>query len=277
MPSTISESRIQASVQITAQGRLLKVKCFNPDHEFRGRGKRGNVETFSKQSRMRMLRMLARLHPPAIEGFRHRCVFVTLTSREIFHPRKAKEYLRAFFKRLEVKFQNVSGVWRLEYQNRGAPHFHLILYNVSFIDKLWIQEIWGEIIKQERPFTRIESIKSYKHLVNYVSKYAGKVDVVGFNIGAYLADNPGSAYGSLSAGRVWGWFKRDKLPLAREEIETFGQNFAWYSLRKYCMAQWPWIWEAENSGFTVFCDDPYHSMQHLLNMYRVFDKYAMTI
>lgn len=277
MPSKINKNRIKAHVEITAQGRLLKVKCFNPDTEFRGRGRRGDVDTFSKQSRMRMLRMLARLHPPANKGYRHRCVFVTLTSREVFHPRQAKEYLRAFLKRLERRFPKIALVWRLEYQERGAPHFHLVIYNVPYIDKEYIQECWGEIIGQERPFTRIESIKTYKHLVNYVSKYAGKVDSVGFNNGAYLAAHPGSAYADQSAGRVWGWFNKHLLPLADEEIATFSQNFAWYSLRKYCMEQWPWIWESENAGFTVFCDDPYHSMGHLMRMYKVFDDYAQTI
>ena len=277
MLSKTIENRIQAHVKITAQGRLLHVKCYNPDYEMPGRGRRGRVDTFSKQSRMRMLRMLARLHPPAVKGFRHRCVFVTLTSGEVFHPMQAKEYLRAFLKRLERKFNRLAGVWRMEYQQRGAPHFHLILYNVSFIDKLWIQAIWGEIIGQSHPFTRIESIKSYKHLVSYVSKYAGKVDVVGFNIGTYQAAHPDSAYGEMSAGRVWGWFNKELLPLADEEIATFGQNFAWYSLRKYCQEQWPWIWESETAGFTVFCDDPYHSMKHLVNMYRMFDQYSKTI
>lgn len=277
MPSNTNTNRIQAHVEITAQGRLLKVRCYNPDSEFRGQGKRGRVDVFSKQSRMRMLRMLARLHPPANKGYRHRCVFVTLTTRAILHPREAKEHLRAFLKRLERKFPRIALVWRMEYQKRGAPHFHLIIYNVPFIDKRYIQEVWGDIVGQSKPFTRIESIKTYKHLISYVSKYAGKVDVVGFNNGAYQAENPGSVYANESAGRVWGWFKKELLPLATEEIETFAQNFAWWSLRRYCQEQWPWIWESENAGFTVFCDDPYHAMNHLLNMYRVFDEYATTI
>jgi hypothetical protein len=221
--------------------------------------------------------MLARLHPPANKGYRHRCVFVTLTMREIFHPRKAKEHLRAFCKRLERKFERIALVWRMEYQKRGAPHFHLVVYNVPYIDKKYIQEIWGEIIGQEQPFTRIESIRTYKHLMWYVSKYAAKIDDNGFNKGAYLAAGGKISDSEQSAGRVWGWFNRDLLPLAIEESETFGQNFAWYSLRKYCMEQWPWIWESETAGFTVFCDDPYHAMKHLMNMYKVFDKFATTV
>lgn len=264
-------------VELTAQGRLLKVKCYNGDAEWIPPGKRGNVETFSEQSRMRMLRKLARLSPSARDGFRHRCSFLTLTTRGIYHPRQIKEWMRAFLKRMARKWSSVSAVWRLEYQKRGAPHLHLVIYNVPYIPKDGIQAAWGEIVGEDRPFTRIESIRSYKHLMSYVSKYAAKVQEGGFNTAAYQAANPESAYADESPGRVWGMFNRKNLPWAIEEVAELPQSFAWYSLRKYCMGHWPWIWDSETAGFTVFCDDPYHALAHLQRMYKVYDSYKLPI
>jgi hypothetical protein len=217
--------------------------------------------------------MLARISPPRQNGFRHRCSFLTLTTKAFLHPRQAKTYLRTFFKRLSRKWPTCAIVWRMEYQKRGAPHFHLVMYNVPFIDKIHIQSAWGEIVGEDRPFTRIESIRSHGHLMSYVAKYAAKVDVSGFNIGAYLTANPESKGSEKSAGRVWGVFGRDWLPMADEVVAEVLQGFAWYSLRKYCMRCWPWIWDSETAGFTVFCDDPYHAQAHLVNMYKMFSSY----
>lgn len=258
-------------VKIEAQGRLLTVKAVGLELDMpHGRG-RGDVTKFTKQSRLRLLRKLARITPPQKDGFRHRCTFLTLTSRAIFHPRQMKEYMRAFFKRLGRRVPRLAVVWRLEYQERGAPHLHMIIYNCPFIDKFWIQNAWGEIIGQARPFTRIESIHSYKKLVNYASKYAAKIESCGFNIVAYqAAEGKNSRYGGKSAGRVWGVFNEQCLPYAEKESVKVPLDGSWWMLRRYCLKFYPWIWESGEGGFTVFTDDPYHAMAHMKEMSAYF-------
>lgn len=258
-------------VELVAQGRLLSVKAVGLDRELRSGGGRGDVSVFSAQSRMRLLRLLARVSPPAVNGFRHRVTFLTLTTKAYHHPRIFKKYLQVFFKRLGRKAPRLSIIWRLEYQKRGAPHVHCIVYNAPFIDKKWIQESWGEIVGQSRPFTRIESIKSYKHLMSYASKYAAKVDGRGFNTVTYLTANPQEkAEVVLSAGRVWGVYNRVCLPFAEKTVDEVPLDGSWWMLRQYCCKFYPWVWEGDDGGFTVFTDDPYHALKHMVEMSKYF-------
>lgn len=258
-------------VEIVAQGRLLTVKAVGLELDMpHGRG-RGNVEEFTKQSRLRLLRKLARISPPEVDGFRHRCTFITLTARKFFHPRQFKDFMRAFFKRLGRKAPRLACVWRLDYQKRGAPHCHLIVYNCPFIDKEHIQEIWGDIIGQEKPFTRIESIRSYKHLVNYAARYAAKVSNGGFNIVTYQAVGENVAeYVRKSPGRVWGVFNDICLPYAEITSVKVPLDGSWWMLRRYCLKFYPWVWENSEGGFTVFTDDPYHAAKHMKEMSAYF-------
>lgn len=270
MPSNERETN-SPRVEIDAQGRLLTVKAVGLELDMpRGRG-RGDVTVFTPQSRLRFLRRLARVSPPEIDGFRHRCTFITLTAQLFYHPRQFKEFMRAFFKRLGRKAPRLAMFWRLDYQKRGAPHCHLIVYNCPWIDKVHIQEMWGEIIGQERPFTRIESIRSYKHLVNYASKYAARVAEGGFNIVTYQAAGVGVAeYGEKSAGRVWGVYNDACLPYAEKESAAVPLDGSWWMLRRYCLKFYPWVWEGGEGGFTVFTDDPYHALKHMVEMSAYF-------
>jgi len=270
MPSENTKNN-NPHVDIVAQGRLLTVKAVGLDRELRSGGGRGDVTVFSSSSRMRLLRLLARVSPPAVNGFRNRCTFLTLTTQAFYHPRQFKGFMRAFFKRLGRKAPRLAIVWRLEYQKRGAPHAHCIVYNCPFIDKLLIQEAWGEIIGQERPFTRIESIRSYKHLMSYASKYAAKLESGGFNSVTYQADGVGvSVYGHESPGRVWGVFNRVCLPYAEEMVAVLPLDGSWWMLRRYCCKFYPWVWENDDGGFTVFTDEPYHALIHMVEMSKYF-------
>ena len=258
-------------VTLEAQGRLLVVKTKNLDVDFPPPGGRGNVDVFSKSSRMRLLRLLSRAAPSPKNGFRSTVSFLTLTTREFFHPRQAKSYLRAFLKRLYRMFPLVAVVWRMEYQKRGAPHFHLILYNCPYIQKEWIQEAWGAIVGQDRPFTRIEAIKSYKHLMSYAAKYAAKVDERGINKDAYLAAVKNvETYKLESAGRCWGVWHRENMPWAELVEDSIPCDGGWWMVRRYCESFYPWIEENSQFGFTVFCEDPYHALEHIVTMSKYF-------
>jgi hypothetical protein len=147
----------------------------------------------------------------------------------------------------------------------------LILYNVQWFDKKWIQSSWGEIVGQERPWTRIESIRSYKHLMSYASKYAAKVASYGFNTVTYRADGENfSEYGHLSPGRVWGVFNKECLPYAEKRQAVIPLDGSWWMLRQYCCKFYPWVWANDEGGFTVFAEDPYHALQHMVSMSRYF-------
>ncbi len=267
---------VKPIVRIEAQGRLLRVKATLEDDEIRrGGGGRGTVTEFSSQSRVRLFRLIARLRTPQHDGYRSKVSFLTLTTKEILHPRVFKVLLFRLFRRLRKKFPGTAIIWRLEYQKRGAPHAHCILYNAPFIDKSALQRVWGDIVGEEMPFTRIELVRAYKALTAYVAKYVGKVDSsCGFNSVTYSDRSENlSAIELESAGRVWGVYNRKALPFDQLLEDWIPQDGAWYMIRSYCRTFYPFLEEEETTGFTVFCDDPYHALEHIVRLSKTFGLY----
>jgi hypothetical protein len=267
---------VKPIVDLEAQGRLLRVHTTLDDCEIRrGGGGRGNVTEFSSQSRVRLFRLISRLKTPQHNGYRSKVSFLTLTTREILHPRVFKVLLFRLFRRLRRTIPGMAVVWRLEYQKRGAPHAHCILYNAPYIDKIALQSDWGKIVGEELPFTRIELVRAYKTLMAYVSKYVGKVSRQGgFNSVTYSDRHENVSAAELeSAGRVWGVYNRAALPYDEILMDWIPQDGGWYMIRAYCRKFYPFLEEFDNAGFTVFCDDPYHALKHIVKLARTFGPY----
>lgn len=211
---------IDPVLKFEAQGHYVAVRYHEPAlRPYKGGGTRGRVTTFSRKSRKRLLEKTARLDLRSV-AMKNPIVFLTLTYGQKFpEPKQAKAHLRALLKRLGRLSPEASGIWRMEFQDRGAPHFHIILFDLSFISKEVVKSIWGDIIgkefwdtsKQEpqAPFTRIEAIRNPRKAMAYVSKYVAKGQEAGsgFNNVPYLTANP-------EIGRLWGVFNAKLLPYA---------------------------------------------------------------
>jgi hypothetical protein len=105
--------------------------------------------------------------------------FVTLTYSGNFplNGRETKTHLNAFLQYLRRK--RVKYVWVLEFQSRGAPHFHIIASGE--IPKDEVAERWYRIVgsgdeRHLRGGTRVEAIKSKGHLYGYLYNYIKKLD-----------------------------------------------------------------------------------------------------
>lgn len=84
---------------------------------------RGQQKGFSKQSRTALHRLLERINHP-----RHP-LFVTLTYQRYGDDwKKTKKHLANFAKFLLRQDSGLCSVWRLEFQKRGAPHYHLVVW-----------------------------------------------------------------------------------------------------------------------------------------------------
>ena len=96
----------------------------------RGGGIRARVKGFSRTSRRNLLRRLASINRRAFKSFRGRMIFVTLTYPKHYpeDPELCKNHLKAIRKRLQRKFGDFAGFWRLGLQKRAAWHFHLLLF-----------------------------------------------------------------------------------------------------------------------------------------------------
>jgi hypothetical protein len=134
--------------------------------------RRSRIVNFSKRS-ARRLRFVIRNSENLWKAF------LTLTYPADFpcDGRKTKKQLNAFLQYLRRK--DIKFTWVLEFQSRGAPHYHLIVSD--FIHKYDLSQVWYRIVgsgdeKHLKAGTGIEAIKSKGHLYGYLSNYIKKLD-----------------------------------------------------------------------------------------------------
>jgi len=152
---------------------------------------RGPIVEFSRKARKRMISMMNKIRDfDATKAW-----FLTLTyPGEFTHDaRQVKEHIKSLFKRIRRRQPGVGMVWRLELKPRltGAsqgeivPHYHVILFNVIAKRDAMIASVskaWNEIVDGDADHlaagTNVRRIASFRHLLNYVSKYAAKTDEI---------------------------------------------------------------------------------------------------
>lgn len=168
----------QISCKIQLQGCLLAASVSYPSTIERTSSKRGAITHFSKRSRHRMLKMMATLKTDDL-----RATFMTLTYPYLeVDKKRAKGHLRAFIKAiyaLPYTPAKIGGVvWRMEIQERGAVHFHLIFTKAPFlkledVDRCWLTAIncLGQHVN-----INVQEITRKKRLMYYVAKYVAKLE-----------------------------------------------------------------------------------------------------
>lgn len=132
--------------------------------------KRENIRGLSKSASYRMAKYLREV----VCDLR---TLVTLTFENPPSGEAAKRALDVFIKRLQRQFNHqveFSGFWFLEFQSRGAIHFHLFLS--FYVPKDWLSQAWRESVADSgKNFTNVKSIKSGRHgTISYAQKYAVK-------------------------------------------------------------------------------------------------------
>jgi len=258
---SLSQNTKTINLSVEAQGRLLKCRVIVPFAAKinRSTSVRGDVTMFTRKSRKRLLERAARLD--SSKG----CTFITLTYGQQFPLDSLiyKAHLFAFLKRIRRLHPAASGVWRLEFQKRGAPHFHLMLYNCPYIPKAVIAKMWSEVIGDEYcdhsvtpsrpPMTRIEWCGSPKKVTYYLSKYVAKDS--GFNTVPYLTATTGEV---PRIGRFWGCFNRLLLPYCELVTVIITYSRDWYAQFKRA-AHYKFVRISKyspNVGFSLFVTNP---------------------
>lgn len=183
-------------------------------------GKRGQVVGFSDRSR-RTLRNLANsiAWTSVPEGG---VLFITLTYPDVY-PSKSqvwRRHLRNFQRRLERRFGKHAVIWKLERQDRGAPHWHLVLLASempagdlgSF--RGWVAVAWAEVCANSEEAhgkvgTSVERWEDRRHLLGDAVRYLAKSSQ------QFLDEEKGEL---LAVGRLWGIWHADLLPLAWKVI-----------------------------------------------------------
>ena len=167
--------------------------------------KRGTIKRYTARSRARLMYLLAKL--------RRDCplpLFITLT-----YPNEWpgdwetwKAHLHVFCVWLSDRWPTMAAIWKLEPQERGAPHYHLLVFGVPFIPFVDVAKEWAGIVgsndyaKHLASGTRVERVESFNGVCYYAAKYIGKECAVELE----------------NCGRFWGIVGRKNLPLS--EVET---------------------------------------------------------
>lgn len=176
-----------------------------------GGGKRGEVKVFSSDSRRRLFQLLHKLKF-------ERVTFCTLTYPAEFptDARRYKAHLKEYRRRFELRWGKIPAVWRLEFQERGAPHYHLMYLDAPFIPLADWCALWSDVIHTKDENHRkigvdvklVTQSKEAKLIASYLGKYVAKVDE---RIGAEDDRKP---------GRWWGeWNIQEVVPIEIEVMD----------------------------------------------------------
>lgn len=114
-----------------------------------------------------------------------------------------KRELDAFFKRVKRQYGQFSYLWFLEFQGRGAPHFHILLtieIGKEFCSRAWFEIVQSGDEKHLRAGTRVEKLRSSEGGKRYAVKYATKTR------------QKAVPQGFRDVGRFWGC-SRDVKPI----------------------------------------------------------------
>lgn len=164
-------------------GELTKLELLNGDQGDRqavGGGKRGKILGFSAASRRRLMRRIAAVNKLASE---RPPAFLTLTYPREYpdDPTTYRSHARAFLKRLRRRYGDRPVIWRLEFQKRGAPHFHMLVWDLETSEEVdaWVREAWYEVVgsgdeRHARHGTDLQDLKCWRRVAVYLSKYIAK-------------------------------------------------------------------------------------------------------
>jgi len=171
---------------------------------------RGRIRRFSSNARRRLIRFMARLR---MKGCR--ATFITLTFKGYPTNAEAKRCLHAFHAHVKRNYPMASMVWRMEYQKRGAIHFHLLCFNLPFWPQKELGETWSRITGEGKSRVDIRLVRTRKGIMFYVSKYIAKTDEKsGFT--SFIQVPYLHGYKKWRKGRFWGYHNKKCLPLGQK-------------------------------------------------------------
>lgn len=217
------------------------------------------IAHWSRKSRARMTARLATLDYSAMPwDAQHPPAMLTLTYpgdwlRVAPNGKVAKEQLKAFRRRYRSTFGvPLVGLWKMEFQKRGAPHFHILCVppQVSLAKggsfAAWASTAWADTVAAPEPKERAQHLRAgtgldYKkglhaddarRVAMYFSKHswAGGKD--------YQHEVPAAWLDAGSVGRFWGyWGLRpmvEVVPVSKEEAD-----FVARTMRRWAKANAP--------------------------------------
>lgn len=191
-------------IEVHYEGSLIRFGCLPgwEPYERVGGSKRGTIGGFSRKARGRMMELCAKIRGDAS------ALFVTLTYPKEWpgQPERWKRDLDVFRKWLVRTWPGASAVWKLEPQERGAPHYHLLVWGVPYLRHQHLAQCWYDIVASNdlahlAAGTSVERVRTARGVRRYASKsYMGKQCVM--------------PPGWERVGKFWGVIGKKNLPLS---------------------------------------------------------------
>lgn len=217
--SHISTSQTKCSVIEYAGMSVLKVHGNAQPPQLVGLT-RSEIVGFSKKSRKRLLETMHKWRDIKNAYFIH----LTYPAEFPDDWHVWKQQLNHFLIKLKRAFPRAGWIWKLELQQRGAPHFHLVISNVKVRQsrfRTWLTLVWSKIAHKGDQYegkyaTTANRLYSRDHAFHYAAKYAAKV-----------CDNEQKAM-----GRIWGYGGNINLEayaiyhVDREELDILHDSFS---------------------------------------------------
>jgi len=200
---------------------------------------RGEIKNWSLRSRQRLAFVAANTDA----NFR---TMITLTYPQIYSNdgQRIKRDLDTFLKWLRRETAGCSYLWFLEFQKRGAPHYHILIdwpmprtrqgeREVRFrVAATWYRIVGSGDAKHLAAGTRTERVRKDDGAKRYAVKYALKME--------QKAVPP--AYRNV--GRLWG-ASRDVMPVARAEFQVTEDDI------RGQIENWPYKPDADRTLYRV--------------------------
>jgi hypothetical protein len=179
-------------------------------------GERKPCQGFSGKSRRRLLVWLNSINQRTAPASEWRMVLLTYP-KEFPAARASKRDLAAMVRRFKRQYGDRPFFWKLEPQQRGAPHFHLLVwmgghYPADDRELLWWANTWHEVagggdenhlhfhlgmLPGSQPC--VQQVRTWNGITTYAGKYLGKL----------CGEAEGSSW--HEPGRFWGIVNRDRL------------------------------------------------------------------
>jgi len=182
-------------------------------------------------------------------------LFVTLTYPEKFPSelKTSKKHLHRFVERLVYRWPDAVIVWRLEPQKRGAPHYHMMVYGVSYYDlRSFVPQAWfslagggdeNHLLWHEGKFGNdhcVQKVRSWRGVRSYVSKYMTKP------CECEAWDNP---------GRFWGIYNREAMQWSPVALYDGLTRHQVVEMMRY-MRRFAHLRGRDYSGLTILINNP---------------------
>jgi hypothetical protein len=198
------------------------------------------ITNWSKKSRSNMLKTLFALdYSPLFADIKRTPVMVTLTypgEWESVAPngQATKRHLSIFRKRYLRAFDEAfNGVWKLEFQRRGAPHIHILTSVKSDLGlfQLWVSKTWAEIVNHPDEKQKEKHLKAGTQVQAWYDFFRDKPYLIAHYFGKHASANkrgvkeyqnrpPSLWLDAGSIGRFWGYWgltqAKAKVRLSRD-------------------------------------------------------------